>query len=241
MIPSKNERIIGLVLSISAFKEDSAIVTMATKQGIQGFLCSHIYRMKSNLKCMLLAFNLVEVDISRTKDDFAIAKQAHVLSDISASYLDLKKNLFFSFLQETSMAFFRYGDNYPLEEVSFLIMNSDQDLITLSLLYLGVVYTYLGIRMDTKECVKCHRKDHLVYFSFEDGGFLCSDCTKERCNPIELYILKFAFMDINARTVSKVVPKEPGKKILLALLQNLMDYYDIKKISSLSMLLEAIS
>lgn len=237
----RTERIVGLVLSVSPYKDDSAIVTMATQQGVQGILCPHVYRARSSLKSLLLVFNLVEVDISSTDDDFSIARQASTLNDISASYLDLKKNFFLSFLQETSMAFFRYGDSYPLNDVSFLLENSDRNLLTLSLLYIGTVYSSLGIRIDTRECVKCHRKDHLVNYSYQDGGFLCSDCSKEFCDSMELYILKFVFMGIDERSVAKVVPREAGRKILLGLLQNLMDYFDIKKISSLSMLLEAIS
>lgn len=234
----------GLILSANPFQDDSAIVLLASETGLKSFLCRSVYKMKSPLKAMLLAFNEVEVDYVEMSDDFYLARQASTRVDVSASYLDFGKNVFLTFLQECSVLFYQCGDSYPLKQVRSILkgMEDGKDLLTLLLLFLGALYSSLGIKMETRECILCHKKENLVSYSLKEGGFYCKNCTKEEIkNSMNLYVMKFAFMEPTEENKSRIVPKETGKKVLVELVQNLLDYFDIKRITSLSMVLQELS
>lgn len=57
---------------------------------------------------------------------------------------------------------------------------------------------------------------------------------------MELYILKFCFLGFSSQNVQRVVPKDKGKKILIELINNLTEYFDTTKLSSLPLLLQLL-
>ena len=243
MISKKIESLRGLVLAVTPYKDDSAIATFACENGIFSILLRGVYKPKSLFKSMLLIFNYVEVNVYKNEDNFFIATQASSIKDISNIYLDYKSNVTLTFLQELTIDLFQYGDNFPLIEYNLFLkaLEEKKDILTILLLIVGEIYKVLGLKMDTEECINCLSKKNIVSYSISDGGFYCKKCSPiEKVDSMYLYILKFSFLGFNEVNVNKMVPKEFGKKIFLELIENLIDYFDLKKLSSLSMLLSIL-
>ena len=57
---------------------------------------------------------------------------------------------------------------------------------------------------------------------------------------MDLYVLKYAFMDLNEDILSKIVPKNSGIRVLSELNDNIIRYFDLKPMKSFSLLLNAL-
>lgn len=243
MISKKVEHVQGLVVSVNPYQENSSLVRVVTLNGIQDFLVRGVYKPNSPLKPFLLAFNFLDIDYCSSDNGLLFAKSCQVIKDISKLYGDFETNVVLSFLQEASLSFFRYGDSYPLEDVLLFLdaLEKRMDLVSILLLLIGSFYKSHGLELETGHCLLCHTSHDLVSYSVSEGGFYCRKCSPNGVkDSMELYILKFCFMGFTAQNVKRIVPKDKGKKILLELISNLLDYFDIAKLSSLPMLLQLL-
>lgn len=246
MVRKPLKEIDGYVLSLSKYKEDSAIVTFASREGIVSLLANHIYKPKSPLKPLSLAFNFVQVNYQESASSLLFASQALVLEDISPCYLSYEKNLFLTFLEELSLLFYKEGNNYPIDEIQILLkaLEEGKDILSLSLLLLGIFYRDLGLSENVDSCILCQREDNLTAFDLSLGGFVCEeDRIREGLEPrekIELFILKYAFMPVDEKNCSRVVPKGPGRVVFLELLDHLLHYFDISQAKTLSLFLSIL-
>ncbi|MFA6830059.1 MAG: DNA repair protein RecO [Bacilli bacterium] len=244
MVKRESKSIRGLVLSFVPFKDDSAIVTVATDNGVTSFLASGIYKPKSPLKPMLLSFSFLEIEYKEGR--ILQATYAKCIFDSSVFFTDYRSNIFLSWLQELSLLLFNEGDSFPLKDYLSVLsaFQNKCDLLSISILLLGSIYKTLGLKIKTNSCYRCGANNELVSYSLQGGGFLCKKCSETLQYPpkseMNLFILKFAFMDIESKTLSKIVPKKEGKIILTDLLDNLMSYFDIKKLVSLPLFLEVL-
>lgn len=243
----KESVLTGLLVAVNRYGEDSAIATLAGEKGLTGLLLSGVYKPKSPLKPLLLVGSRVQVyGREREKGPF-LAKQCAVLFDSSPLFVREDGNAFLTFLQEVSTALYDYGDNFPGVEVSTLLvaLRDGGDVLSLSLLFLGLVYRSLGLEMETHRCVRCKKTSDIVSYSLGEGGFLCADCARrlevDGKDRMSLYVFKFAFLPIEERTLEKRVPRAEGGKVLLSLAAHLADYFDLRGFRSLSYLLTSCS
>lgn len=234
-----------LILSLSQYQEDSAVITAASENGVESFLAYHIYRVKSQDKSLTLVGNYLDIDY-KSNGQIKNIIGSRLLIDNSNLYHSYNTQVFLSFLQEISVALFSFGDPYPTEEVLQILcsLNQGGDILSLLLLLVGVFYKKLGLRIHHNECAICEKKTNLVSYSLEEGGMICKDCQLksgiEKKDEMDLYVLKFAFMELNATILGKKVPTRSGKKVFIELIQNLIHYFDIEHLRSLSMILDIV-
>ena len=97
--------------------------------------------------------------------------------------------------------------------------------------------------MSIEECVKCQRSDNIVSYSLQEGGLLCKECLgqEEVKNNLEIHVFRYAFMEVNEKNVNRIVPPAEGFKVLNELVLHLMDYFDLKKLQSFAMFVNALS
>lgn len=247
MVHTENKNTIALVLFSSIYQEDSAIVSLAGKEGIFSVIAKGVYKVKSQLKPLLVSGSLVELDYSLSSTGPCFAKSLHILFDSSDLMQDYVSSMFLLYLEETAMNLYEYGDSFPFLEVYQILkkIKERKNMLSLILLYLGCCYKSLGIQLDTTCCVRCKSKKKIVGFSFHDGGFVCKDCLNKFDiipeDEMELHILRYAFSDLKEPILNKVVPKESGLKILIQLNENLISYFGLKPMKTFPMLLSALS
>ncbi len=232
------------VLSVTPYQEDSAVITFVGEEGLFSGLARGVYKPKSSLKSLLIVPNLVKLDYKETSSGIRLISSCQVVEDNSLLAFDYQKSCLLMFLQELSLSLFRFGDSYPSHDIYHLLssLKDHDEILSYSILLLGIFYRSLGIDEVTDKCISCGKTKNIISYNLVKGGFLCSDCKGEETisSDTKLYILKFAFMPITSDLLKKKVPKEEGKEILSELLNHLINYFDLKPIRSFSLLLEAI-
>lgn len=236
----------AIVLSSTPFKEDSAMVTLAGENGIFSCLAKGIFKPKSNLKSLLITGNILEVDSSELNDGFCYAYGTKTLFDASLLLKDIRTSSFLLFFQEICLSLFHFGDSFPFDDVRQILssMSEDGDVLSLCLLFLGRIYHSLGLSMNVHNCIRCGNQVDIVSYSLKDGGFICKNCLHEneiKVDDVDLYVLKFSFMELNPGILSKKVPFENGNRVFVKLYENIMDYFDIPHLRSFPFLIKTIS
>jgi|GEM_PF-624244 len=248
MTGEKQSQLTGLVLSNTPYRNDSAVVSVATERGIKSVLASHAYSPRSKLKPLLLPLSLVEVDGREGEGGLFLARESLSLFDPTLLYSGAATNPFLQLLVETASDYFRYDDPYPLGPVKeiLLALSQGKDHLSLALLTYGVLYEAMGLEEKTDGCARCGKTDGIVSYSLEEGGFLCGDCLNQvpgarKKDAMDLYVLKFAFLPVTRETLGKTVPKESGLRVLKDLAAYLSDYFDLPLPRSLPLLLSALA
>ncbi len=245
MIQKEKTNTLGIVLKVSPFKEDSAIVSFGGKKGVFSLLVKGVHKKKSPFKPVLFVGSILDLEYLKTDDDFGILKGCESLLDSSDLFQKLSCSAFLFYLSELSSRLFHYEDPFPFEDVYLLLkkLKENGDVLSLTLLLLARFYHCLGIEMNQKCCVHCHSTKDIVSYSLKEGGFLCKNCLgeNEEKKLMDLYVFKFAFSDLNPEILSKKVPFENGYRLLLLLEDYLLDYFDLKDVASFSFLLKTLS
>lgn len=246
MISPERKTSEALVLASSPYSEDSALITLAGKEGLFSLLAHSIYKPSSPFKPLLIIGNVVKIDYRVHSTGLNSASSLEVVFDASSALSSYSSSCFLQFLEEMSLALYRYGDSYPYEEAEEIIsaLIEKKDPLSLALLLLGVFYRSLGLKIETSSCVLCSRKDEIVSYSLEEGGFLCKSCAEihniESKPKEDLYVLKYAFAPLREEILSKVVPPASGRRVLRDLIQQLESYFDLPPLRSYSLFLDSL-
>ncbi len=245
MIKKPLNNLTGIVLNISPYGEDSAIVVLGTTNGLLNFVSKHLYKMKNAIKPLSNIGTLVNIDFQPIDETMNIATSANTILDVTSLYSSLASSSFLFFLAQLSVLLFSEGDYYPLNDVEYLLnsLKNDADPLSVSLLLIGSFYKSLGLVQNVNSCVRCKRTQNIVTFDLKSGGFICADCLDNQSmvkDKEELYVFKFVFSEINSINVNRKVPRYSGMKLLKELTQYLLEYYDLKKCESLELFMNSL-
>ncbi len=242
----EKENTTAIVLGITPYQDDSAIVSLAGEKGLFSLIAKGIYKPKSNLKGLLISGSLVNIEYLVSKKGPHFASSLQVLEDASMLMMNYSTSLYLMYLQELSLSLFAYGEMFPYFEIKKLLnaLKNGGDVLSITLLTLGVMYRRFGIEMNVESCQKCHRKNNIVSFSLLEGGFICKDCLTDEDNyldTMDLFVFKYAFSSIDEKNLKKIVPRENGLKVLVKLNEYLLSYFDLKNMKSFSLFLNALN
>lgn len=243
----EKENTTAIVLGITPYQDDSAIVSLAGEKGLFSLIAKGIYKPKSNLKGLLISGSLINIEYLVSKKGPHFASSLQVLEDASMLMMKYSTSLYLMYLQELSLSLFAYGEMFPFTEIKMILnaLKDGGDVLSITLLTLGVLYRRFGIEMNVESCQKCHRKDNIVSFSLTEGGFICQDClTKEddhNLDKMDLFVFKYAFSQLDEKNLKRKVPHENGLKALVKLNDYLLSYFDLKNMKSFSLFLNAIN
>ena len=245
MIKKPVNTLTGIVLNISPYEDDSAIVVLGTENGLMSFVSKHLYKLNSSIKPLSNIGTVVNIDYRQINDNINSINYAKSLLEVTSFYSSLSLSSFLFFLAQLSLLLFSEGDYYPINQIYFLLklLKKNADPLTISLLVVGTFYKSLGLNQDISKCAKCHSTHNIVSFDLKNGGFICKNCLAEnliRRDNDELYIFKFVFSQLNEEVVKRKVPKHAGIKLLKELTQYLLEYYDLKKCESLELFINSL-
>lgn len=96
------------------------------------------------------------------------------------------------------------------------VLKETKDSLAAFTLFLAKSFEFLGIEPETGECVNCSRRDRIVSFSFDEGGFLCERCARQiGARPLpkkELLTYKYLFKT----PLEDMTPEKILRPVLLA-------------------------
>ena len=86
MIKKPLNNLTGIVLNISPYGEDSAIVVLGTTNGLLNFVSKHLYKMKNAIKPLSNIGTLVNIDFQPIDETMNIATSANTILDVTSLY-----------------------------------------------------------------------------------------------------------------------------------------------------------
>lgn len=236
----------GIVIDISKYSESSALLMVLTSDGLKSFYLNGVYKLKSNLKSCLLIGNIIKFETHKAESKIKSIINSKVVFDISYCYFDYKKAMLISYivymLKYTKME----NDKLFIGEFEFYKMIisaiSNHNLNNIMLCFLAKLIEYSGYKPHLDSCYICNRKDNIVYFDI-NNGFMCKDCFNKNdidYNPFsknDLYVIKYAFSNINEDRLDALTPKDSLIKMIMLFDDFITLTFDFKKYEQLSSLL----
>ena len=168
-----------IVLSINPYKEKDAIVTAISEKETITFLARGIKDPKSKNSSLNNPLTVADIELMDGDFKYPILKSSKPLfsslkMEMNEKYLgslllmdEMILNLFPS---EEQFVMFPY-----LEKAVETLKNKSDWLMTL-LLLMSHVIRLGGFQLEVNKCVICGKRNGIVAFSFNDGGFICQDC-----------------------------------------------------------------
>ncbi|MEG0240647.1 DNA repair protein RecO [Anaerorhabdus sp.] len=189
-----NDKVLGLVLKESEYRENDALLTVLTKEyGKLTFTARGVKKMtsKSATSCMPYVLSEFVFDYVEDKSMFTIKN-----ASIKTSNRFLQENLekmniaaIFSEIVDKSLPQGVLDEDVNDAYFDLLVfcldkLNQEKEHALILCLFLAQMLNYLGIPPVVDECVLCGNTK-VNRISIEEGGFICSDCLSEISNNNE--------------------------------------------------------
>ncbi len=241
MINKKVNTVNGVVINVSPYKDESAIVSFITEKGLFSVYVNNAYKQKNSLKPLLIPFNYLTLEYVESDEKFLLAKYTEIIKDYSTLLKSYKMSLFLQVLIQIITLLYSYENTFNLN--SFLLIldsvENNCDMLSLLLLFIGSIYKDLGLKQNVDSCVFCSNKKNIVSFSLDDGGFICYNCLTKKNSLLkkdntDLFIFKYAFSNqITESLLHRKVPLDSGIIILKQISSYLQEYFGVEKFTSI--------
>ena len=168
-----------IVLTINPYKEKDAIVTAINEKETITFLARGIKDPKSKNSVLNNALTIADIELMDGDFKYPILKSSKPLfsslkMEMNEKYLGslilMDEMILNLFPGEEQFIMFPY-----LEKAVETLKNKSDWLMTL-LLLMNHVIRLGGFQLEVNKCVLCGKRNGIVAFSFNDGGFICRDC-----------------------------------------------------------------
>ena len=174
-----------IVLSISAYKEKDAIISAISENEFVTFLARGLKGQNSKNAALNNALTIADIELMDGNFKNPILKNSKPLFtpmrlDMHSKYLGslliMNEVVNYLFPDEEKARMFHY-----LEDGLTVLKKKDDWLMTL-LIYFAQAIREGGFELEVNRCVRCGKKNKIVAFSFEEGGFICQECIDEEVN-----------------------------------------------------------
>ena len=106
MIKKPVNTLTGIVLNISPYEDDSAIVVLGTENGLMSFVSKHLYKLNSSIKPLSNIGTVVNIDYRQINDNINSINYAKSLLEVTSFYSSLSLSSFLFFLAQLSLLLF---------------------------------------------------------------------------------------------------------------------------------------
>ncbi|MCQ2799474.1 MAG: DNA repair protein RecO [Bacilli bacterium] len=240
MAGSKNfKNIEGFALRISAYKENDAMVTVLSGDGLFSFLARGVQKSTSKnfASCTLLA--KAKYSLNESASGNLTLAESEVLS-VPDGGDDLIRLSLFSLISEICLKLVSEEEAasiYPWLEKAMEHTKEKGKEASAVLILLCHVLKGAGYALEVDGCVKCGSKTAIQGVSFNDGGFVCKDCVlpSEKLDTRNLKILRFCFK-CELSDMDRVSFENKESVAMIRRLAQYIDDYTGVKLKSLSLL-----
>ncbi|MCD8204756.1 MAG: DNA repair protein RecO [Coprobacillus sp.] len=214
-----------IILSTALYKEKDGIVHAISEEGTIDFTVKSI-ASKSEKSPLNLPLSVIDATFSEGKNyKYPLLKEyelidSPLISDYSTSLL-----VTISFLREVTTRLLPEDEQfvlyYPLLRIIDLIKDYHSNYYYIDLVYLLEALKFAGYEFNISECVYCGNRSSICDFSFDEGGFICTDCVSKKesveFNKDEMLIIRYILRrldDIDSLIKEGSFEEEPILKIL---------------------------
>lgn len=215
------EKEVGLVIKMMDFEDYDKIVTILTSDSLVSFIALGVRKLESKNRVALQLGNLVEVELfkARLTNKLSKLKTATLLkqpplkeADTATVWLEIIK-----YLQKM-----RRGSEKVFKSILEAYSYFGEEFNHIAKTY--IVFRLLdemGQYPNMEQCVDCTRKDRIVDFDLERGGFLCALHSEHKLPLTELEA--WHALGKNFNDYLKVDPKV-NKEIYIKVINYISNY-----------------
>lgn len=189
----------GLVLRLSEMKESDAMVKAIGPDGVFSFYARGIRKLdsKNGAATAVLAFSTFTLTESNAG---ALTLKEACAHELLYPGDDLAGLAVASFLLEAANSLVQEDEApaaYPWLLEALRAIKAGKEPYTVGLICFAHLLTIGGIGLNVDECVFCGGKKKIASLSYEDGGFICSECfdpeTSEKAPELLLKMVRYIF------------------------------------------------
>jgi DNA repair protein RecO (recombination protein O) len=188
----------GFVLRVSSYKENDAMVTILTKEGLVSFLARGIFKPTSKNRAAAQLLGLARFSLNESAaGSYSLAESVPLASPDGKE--DLPTLAALSFLAELCSKTVQNEEApevYPWLAKTLQAMADGFDPLTAALIFFARLLVIEGYGLNVDSCVYCGGKTGIVGVSYADGGFVCQNDLAgdaQKASARKLRILRFIF------------------------------------------------
>ncbi len=232
-----------VILSANSYKDNDCIISAIDNDNYYTLIARGINKPTSKLTSLINVPTYADIDIKQSrKTKYYSIESANIIfscMEMMNSYEDMlwllilvqvinkclndeEKPLIFDALVRTL---------YSIKN------NFNKEISILSLL--AKILKIAGFEIVVDSCHNCNRKDQIIAFNINEGGFICKNCYKDETiyNKEQLIILHDVFKDFYFNKNKYSVNEDDFKSFSKLIIQFIEDNFDIK-IENYSLLYE---
>lgn len=187
----------GYVLKVSDYKDNDAVVTFLSKDGILVFSAKGIKKPTSKNRSSISLLSKSRVSILEVGDKKLLTESSTLTSPkINDDYL---LSVCLMFISELNNKIIDGIDEEAFEWLDALMKNLNAGIsnpLTQVSIYFAQILRILGYGLEVDKCVICGKKKDIIGISISDGGFICREDLEyenQKKDPYFLKMIRFSF------------------------------------------------
>lgn len=191
------EIIRGYVIRVTAYQENSAIVTVLTKNGEVSFKARSALKTPSKFSSLIQLYTYADFQLSyKTINGNKTLEAGEIITFLPSLFTDLKTSVLLSFVCETLNIYRDLPNGFEIFDTIFNHLREKNNFATIVAILLKYHMELNGCYLSADECVACGSKKNIVTVVYEEGGFVCCDCNKHLRAPehSSLYLRNFRYI-----------------------------------------------
>lgn len=224
-----------IVLSITPYKEKDGIVESLSKDGLITFLAKGIFDPKNKNAAINNIMVKADIELSEGKQKYPVLKTVSILDTPLKSNSNLSYLSGLMYIAEITKALLQEDEKiemYDFLSKSLNGLKKDENGLFVVLAYTAKVLKTSGYEFDVNHCVFCGKKENIVTFSFEEGGFVCGNCFHEDMerdlNKNQMLLLRAAFNTNDPENVDFPYEKEDALVVLNKFYEFIIDSFGVR-------------
>ena len=168
---------IGFICNKVDYKDNDAIINILTSEGKKTFKARGINKITSKNSSSCNYFMLSEfVCSSKSETSNQTLKSSSVIKIYKDCYDDLLISSTYLCICSLLDQLSNDVNGYEIALKCFDLLEQKVYPINVLNYFLKILSTALGYKPNLSGCISCGKKDNLISFDFESGGFICSNC-----------------------------------------------------------------
>ena len=203
------EKVEGIILSVTPYKESSKIINLYTKKyGLIGLIAKGASGIKSKLRAYTNNYTYGYFYIYYKENKLSLVTQIDLIDSFSNIKEDITLISYMSYLCDLTKQVIKDNNNSLIYDNlinSIKKINDGLDPLIITNIFEIKILDYLGVGLNLDSCVTCGSKNNIITLSSSKGGFICDKCYKDEyiVNPKTIKMIRmYYYVDINS--ISKI-------------------------------------
>ena len=171
------EKYVGYVINSIDYKDNDSILSVLCKEGLISLRARGVKKINSKNASSVMSYAYSEFEVSRSdKSGYLTLNEGKLINYPSFISSNLEYISVINFVSEGIELIDNKEDSFEcfVDCLDSMKQGMNSELVLIA--FLNYFLEKHGCKLNVDECVNCGRKDGIIKFSFENGGYLCKHC-----------------------------------------------------------------